>query len=58
MIAEWVKLPMRFTSGPYISSVAADSFERSVNSGTLVCIRNAISYCAIRVWISGSPYTP
>ena len=31
------------------------SFERSVSSGTEVCIRNAISYCAIRVEISGSP---
>ena len=28
--------------------------ERSVKSGTEVCIRNAISYCAIRVLISGS----
>ena len=28
---------------------------RSVSSGTLVCIRKAISYCAMRVSISGSP---
>ena len=30
------------------------SFERSVSSGTEVCMRNAISYCAMRVVISGS----
>ena len=36
-------------SGPYISKVVAGSFERSVNSGTEVCIRYAISYCAMRV---------
>ena len=29
------------------------SFDRSVSSGTDACIRNAISYCAIRVVISG-----
>ena len=33
----------------------AGSFERSVSSGTEVCMRNAISYCAMRVAISGSP---
>ena len=31
------------------------SLERSVNSGTELCMRNAISYCAMRVAISGSP---
>ena len=34
---------------------ARGSFERSINSGTDVCIRYAISYCAMRVSISGSP---
>ena len=34
---------------------AGGSFDRSVSSGTDVCIRNAISYCAMRVAISGSP---
>ena len=29
--------------------------DRSVSSGTLVCMRNAISYCAMRVCVSGSP---
>ena len=43
-------------SGPYRSktSVAA-RFERSVSSGTDVCMRKAISYWAMRVAISGSP---
>ena len=27
----------------------------STSSGTLLCIRNAISYWAMRVWVSGSP---
>src|SRR6476469_9434994 len=40
---------------PYISSVAGDSLDRSINSGALVCIRYAISYDAMRVAISGSP---
>src|SRR5712692_8990080 len=31
------------------------SFDRSNKSGTDVCIRNAISYCEMRVAISGSP---
>ena len=35
--------------GPYESSVAADSCERSVTSGMLVCIRNAISYWSTRL---------
>ena len=38
-----------------MSSVFSDSSEMSVNSGTLVCIRNAISYWLMRVAISGSP---
>ena len=42
-------------SGPYISKTESGSFERSISSGTEVCIRYAISYCAIRVSISGSP---
>ena len=36
-------------------SVCCGSCERSVSSGTLVCMRKAISYCAMRVAISGSP---
>ena len=39
---------------PYISRMFFGSSERSINSGTLACIRNAISYCAMRVAISGS----
>jgi len=42
-------------SGPYISNVFSGSFDRSASSGTELCIRYAISYCAIRVSISGSP---
>ena len=34
---------------------ARGSFEMSVSSGTEACIRNAISYCAMRALISGSP---
>ena len=49
------KLPGFCTSGPYISSVAWLSCLRSTSSGTLVCMRKAISYCEMRVWISGSP---
>jgi len=33
-----------FTSGPYISRTLAGSFEKSVSSGTLACMRKAISY--------------
>ena len=47
--------PAACTSGPYMSSVAGDSSEKSVSSGTLACIRYAISYWAMRVAISGSP---
>ena len=50
------KLPGVFTSGPYISRTLAGSFDKSVSSGTLACMRYAISYCAMRVSISGSPY--
>ena len=38
-----------------LEDVPRGSFDRSVSSGTEVCIRNAISYCAMRVSISGSP---
>ena len=38
-----------------VASVVFDSFEKSTRSGTLVCIRKAISYWAMRVSISGSP---
>ena len=41
--------------GPYMSRTCCGSFERSVSSGTLVCILYAISYWAMRVAISGSP---
>src|SRR5947208_12436668 len=41
-------------SGPYSSNVDSGSLERSTRSGTEVCIRYAISYCATRVSISGS----
>ena len=40
---------------PIRSKTLCGSFERSVSSGTDDCIRNAISYCAMRVAISGSP---
>src|SRR5438477_3076583 len=43
-------------SGPYSSNVDSGSLERSTRSGTEVCIRYAISYCATRVSISGSAY--
>ena len=33
----------------------AGSPARSVSSGTLLCIRNAISNCRTRAWVSGSP---
>ena len=39
---------------PYASSTWAGSLRMSTSSGTLACILNAISYCAIRVSISGS----
>ena len=40
---------------PYASSVSADSREMSITSGTAVCIRNANSYWAMRVSVSGWP---
>ena len=49
------KVPGLRASGPYSSKVRAGSFDRSVSSGTDVCIRKAISYWAMRVAISGSP---
>src|ERR1039458_10572218 len=39
---------------PYISSTLAGSLLMSTKSGTLDCMRKAISYCATRVRISGS----
>ncbi len=53
--ALWANEPGLVTSGPYRSSVAFGSLLRSVSSGTLDCMRNAISYCAMRVCVSGSP---
>ena len=47
--------PALRASSPYSSNVLSGSSDRSVNSGTEACIRNAISYCAMRVAISGSP---
>ena len=41
------KVPGVPTSGPYMSSTCFGSFEMSFSSGTDICIRNAISYCAI-----------
>ena len=41
-----------------LASTLCGSFDRSVSSGTLVCMRKAISYCAMRVAVSGSPVTP
>ena len=37
-----------------VEDVAAARWPKSVSSGTEACIRNASSYWAIRVWISGS----
>ncbi len=53
--AECAKVPGFWALGPYISRVALLSFPRSVSSGTLVCMRKAISYWAMRVCVSGSP---
>jgi hypothetical protein len=39
---------------PYSSMVLFASFDMSISPGTLACILNAISYCAMRVAISGS----
>ena len=46
------------SSTPYIARISFVSFDKSVSPGTDVCIRNAISYWAIRVSISGSPRLP
>ena len=42
------------SSKPYASSVCLDSPDSSVSSGTLACMRKAISYWLMRVAISGS----
>src|SRR5688572_32224832 len=42
-------------SAPYISSTSFGSFEMSINSGALDCMRYAISNELMRVAISGSP---
>jgi len=42
-------------SAPYISSVAFDSLEMSINSGAVSCMRCASSNELMRVAISGSP---
>ena len=52
--AQRAKLPGVWTSGPYMSRTCLGSLEMSASSGTDVCIRNAISYWAIRAWVSGS----
>ena len=38
----------------HVEHSSAAPCDMSTRSGTLVCIRNAISYCAMRVRISGS----
>ena len=52
--AQRANVPGLCTSGPYMSRMCFGSFEMSVSSGTEVCIRKAISYWAIRAWVSGS----
>jgi hypothetical protein len=42
---------------PYNSVTERGSFDTSISSGTLLCMRKAISYCVIRVAISGSSTT-
>src|SRR4051812_40545810 len=42
---------------PYKSKIVSGSWLIVINSGTLACILNAISYCAMRVDISGSSTT-
>jgi hypothetical protein len=49
------KVPGFLASAPYSSNVLGGSFDKSVNCGTVVCILYAISYCAMRVAISGPP---
>ena len=52
--AQRANVPGLCTSGPYMSRMCLGSFEMSISSGTEVCIRKAISYWAIRAWVSGS----
>src|SRR5204862_7504 len=47
-------VPDLYTSGPYRSRTCFGSFERSISSGTDDCMRNAISYWAMRACVSGS----
>ena len=49
-----VNVPGVRLSAPYSANVDSGSVERSVTSGTLACMRNAISYWAMRDSISGS----
>ena len=42
------KVPGFVTSGPYMSRVLFGSLAMSTSSGTEVCMRNAISYWAMR----------
>ena len=48
-------VPGFLTSSPYSFIRVSGSLARSVSSGTLACMRNAISYCWMRVCVSGSP---
>src|ERR1700739_774630 len=51
----YANVPGSFASSPYKSHVDLGSLLRSASSGTDVCIRYAISYCAMRACVSGSP---
>jgi len=51
---QFANVPFWRASSPYSSKVCSGSFEMSVSSGTELCIRYAISYCAIRDMVSGS----
>src|ERR1017187_8059237 len=52
----WAKDPgLLRASSPYRLQVLSGSLPASVSSGTEACIRNAISYWAMRVRVSGSP---
>ena len=48
-------VPRFRASGPYSAKVLSGSSPKSISEGTEVCMRNAISYCLMRVSISGSP---
>ena len=48
-------MPGLRASSPYIFQVLSGSLLVSVSSGTEACMWNAISYCAMRVRVSGSP---